>query len=125
VRGPKRASRDSGASSRAPTAGTASATPKPHRTTIATVRVAPSARPIPSTTEASTEIAIVNVAARPSAIPSGRRRPPVPAAESSAGSTGSTQGETAVPAPATNANTSRSVIGRQVSGAVIADPLRR
>ena len=35
-------------------------------------------------------------------MPSGRRRPPVAPAESAIGSTGSTQGETAVAAPATN-----------------------
>jgi hypothetical protein len=45
----------------------------------------------------------VNVAARPSTTPSGRRRPPVAPAESTAGSTGSTHGLSAVPAPATNA----------------------
>src|SRR5258707_12847806 len=37
-------------------------------------------------------------------MPSGRRRPPVAPAESTIGSTGSTQGESAVAAPATNPN---------------------
>ena len=39
--------------------------------------------------------------ASPATIPSGRRRPPVAPAESAIGSTGSTQGESAVAAPAT------------------------
>jgi hypothetical protein len=37
-------------------------------------------------------------------MPSGRRRPPAALAESSAGSTGSTHGVIAVPAPASSAN---------------------
>ena len=49
---------------------------------------------------ASATIAIVNVSARPSTIPSGRRRPPTALADSSAGTTGSTHGVIAVPAPA-------------------------
>ena len=48
----------------------------------------------------------VKVTARPSTIPSGRRRPPVAPADSSAGRTGSTHGLTAVPAPATRAKIS-------------------
>jgi hypothetical protein len=47
----------------------------------------------------------VNDSASPITTPSGRRRPPVTPAESASGSTGSTQGDTAVAAPATNANT--------------------
>jgi hypothetical protein len=50
----------------------------------------------------------VNVTARPMTIPSGRRRPPVAPADSSAGRIGSTHGETAVPAPAISANSTRS-----------------
>src|ERR1700761_3125551 len=38
----------------------------------------------------------------PATTPSGRRRPPVAPAESAIGSTGTTQGDTAVAAPATN-----------------------
>ena len=38
---------------------------------------------------------------RPVTTPSGRRRPPVTPAESAIGSTGTTQGDTAVAAPAT------------------------
>jgi hypothetical protein len=49
-------------------------------------------------------IVIANVVVSPSTIPSGRRVPPDPLADSIAGSTGSTQGETAVPAPTTTAN---------------------
>ena len=63
--------------------------------------------PTPSTTFASPTIVTVNVIASPSTIPSGRRRPPVAPALSSAGSTGSTQGLTAVPAPASSANRTR------------------
>jgi len=60
----------------------------------------------------STTIEIVNVTARPSTIPSGRRRPPTALADSRAGSTGSTQGVIAVPAPAIRANSiSRSIWG--------------
>ena len=50
-------------------------------------------------------IEIVNVSASPAMIPKGRRRPPTALADSSAGSTGSTHGVIAVPAPATSANT--------------------
>ena len=70
-------------------------------TTIATVRAALPARPTPWTSEARATIAIVNVMARPSTIPSGRRRPPAALAERIAGSTGRTQGVTAVAPPAT------------------------
>ena len=52
----------------------------------------------------------MNVTPRPSTIPSGRRRPPLPLADRIAGSTGSTHGVIAVPAPATNANTIRTII---------------
>ncbi len=45
-------------------------------------------------------MAKVNETASPTTIPSGRRRPPVAPAESAIGSTGSTHGESAVPAPA-------------------------
>jgi hypothetical protein len=43
------------------------------------------------------------VIASPTTIPIGRRRPPVALADRSAGTTGSTQGVIAVPAPATKA----------------------
>ena len=66
---------------------------------MASVRAAPLARPTPLTSWASATIAIVNVAARPSTIPTGRRRPPSALADSSAGTTGSTHGVIAVPAP--------------------------
>ena len=52
-------------------------------------------------------IVMAKVAVRPSTIPSGRRRPPEPLAESIAGRTGSTQGDTAVPAPTTMENARR------------------
>ena len=103
VFGPKRASRESGACTRCASPGMRRTTPKAIRTTIATVRVALVASPTPFTSCASATIAIVNVTASPSTIPSGRRRPPTALADSSAGSTGSTQGVIAVPAPATSA----------------------
>ncbi len=101
--GPNRASRERRASIRSPTAGTMSASPKAKRTTTATVRVAPSARPTPSTTVASSAIVTTNVIVSPVTMPSGRRFPPVALADSSAGRTGSTHGEMAVPAPASSA----------------------
>ena len=48
-------------------------------------------------------MAKANDAASPVTTPSGRRRPPVTPADSATGSTGSTQGDSAVAAPATNA----------------------
>src|SRR3954453_5884529 len=47
-------------------------------------------------------------------MPSGRRRPPVAPALSSAGSTGSTQGLSAVPAPAMKAKTTRSEMANRL-----------
>jgi hypothetical protein len=74
------------------------------------VRTAPPGRPTPSTSDASATIAIVKVAVSPVITPSGLRRPPLPAEASTAGSTGRTQGDSAVPAPATKANrTSRTI----------------
>ena len=55
-------------------------------------------------------IVIVCVSVSPATMPSGRRRPPVPLADSSAGRTGSTHGVIAVAAPATNAKASRRII---------------
>ena len=55
-------------------------------------RVTESPSPTPSTTLASPTIVTVKVIASPSTIPSGRRRPPVAPANSSAGRTGSTHG---------------------------------
>ena len=49
-------------------------------------------------------MANVNEITSPVITPAGRRRPPVTPAESTAGSTGSMHGESAVPAPATSAN---------------------
>ena len=73
------------------------------------MRSAPLPSPTPSTTLAKPDDVIANVVASPITIASGRRRPPVALADSSAGSTGSTHGEIAVPAPATNANRTSSV----------------
>ncbi len=53
----------------------------------------------------------VKGSARPSTRPSGRRRPPAALADRIAGSTGSTHGVIPVPAPATNANAMRTIIG--------------
>ena len=104
VRGPNRASRESGAWTRAARLGISSSSPNAISTTIAIVRAAPLARPTPLTSWASATIAIVNVVPSPSTIPSGRRRPPTALADSSAGRTGSTHGVIAVPAPAISAN---------------------
>jgi hypothetical protein len=114
-RGPSRDSRASGASRRAPSDGTATTTPKPMSTTTASVRVAPAPSPTPSTTLARPTMVTVKVAARPRAMPTGRRRPPVSPALSSAGSTGSTHGLSAVPAPATSAKSMRRTIAAGVS----------
>ena len=83
--------------------------PKPASTTTEIERSAPSPRPTPSTTFAKPATVIANVVASPITIAIGRRRPPVAPADRSAGRTGRTQGEIAVPAPATNANRRSSV----------------
>ena len=112
--GPNRARRESGASTRADSSGTSSTIPNPIRTITATVRAAPEASPTPLAIWASATIAIVNVTASPSTIPSGRRRPPTALADRSAGRTGSTHGVIAVPAPAINANNISSGIATQM-----------
>ena len=61
-------------------------------------------------------MAKVNESASPVTTPSGLRRPPVTPAESATGSTGSTQGDTAVAAPATNAKTISNATRRRVAG---------
>jgi len=116
VLGPNRARRESGACTRAATSGMSSTTPNPIRTTTASVRAAPLANPTPLTSWASATIAIVNVAPRPSTMPSGRRRPPTALADRSAGRTGRTHGVIAVPAPATKANTISRSIGPDDAG---------
>ena len=89
---------------RSPIAGTSSETPKPKSTTIAIVRAMSSGSPSASITYTRATVAKVKESARPVTTPSGLRRPPVTPTESTAGRIGSTQGESAVPAPATNAN---------------------
>ena len=111
VRGPNRASRESGACTRAASSGISSTAPNAISTTIASVLAAPLASPTPFTSWASATIAIVNELASPITIPSGRRRPPTALADSSAGSTGSTHGVIAVPAPAIRAKSNNSGIG--------------
>src|SRR4051794_16736839 len=106
-RGPYRDSRASGASSAAATRGNSSAMPNPASTRTATKRSGSVPRPTPPTTSATPTIVIVNVAESPRTTPSGRRRPPAPPADSTAGRTGSTHGLKAVPAPARNAKASR------------------
>ena len=81
----------SGRSIASPSRGQISATPNTANTATATARTVPEARPTPSITVASATTASVWHATSPSAIPAGRRRPPVALADSSAGSTGSTQ----------------------------------
>ena len=115
VLGPNRASRDSGACTRCASSGISSTSPNTISTTIANVARAAGASPTPLTSCASATIAIVKVTASPSTIPSGRRRPPTALAASSAGSTGSTQGVIAVPAPAISANSSSRIIASQES----------
>src|SRR3954453_850842 len=106
-RGPYRDSRASGASSAAATRGNSSAMPNPASTRTATKRSGSVPRPTPPTTSATPTIVIVNVAESRRTTPSGRRRPPAPPADSTAGRTGSTHGLSAVPAPARNAKASR------------------
>src|SRR3954453_2485801 len=126
VRGPKRERRLSGASSRAATCGKSSDSPKPASTTSAITRTPLPATPTPFTSEASATTAIVNVRARPSTIPTGRRRPPTAPADSSAGSTGSTHGDTAVAAPATIAKSvSTSIVATNHGGRQVAKRLNR
>src|SRR5436190_2156533 len=108
-RGPRRASRDSGASMRAAIPGASIASPKASSTAIATSRRGSDPSPTPSTTLATPTTVMVKVIERPSTMPSGRRRPPRPPADSSAGSTGSTHGDRAVPAPASSANATRTI----------------
>jgi hypothetical protein len=66
-------------------------------------------------------IVIVNVTISPSTTPSGLRRPLAPAADSSAGSTGSTHGDSAVPAPARTAKMIRISMGlrKEASAALL------
>ena len=92
VLGPNRANRESGAWMRSASSGISSTKPNATSTIIASERAAPLARPTPVTSWPSATIAIVNVTARPSTIPIGRRRPPSALADSSAGTTGRTQG---------------------------------
>src|SRR6185503_3603753 len=75
--------------------------------------------PTPSITLAKPATVIANVVASPMTIASGRRRPPVAPADSSAGSTGSTHGEIEVPAPAKNANSTSSVTRLRVDPTVV------
>ena len=108
--GPKRVSRVNGRSTTSARRGQIRAAPNSTSAAMASVRVNPFARPTPSITEAMPTIAITNVTVSPLITPSGRRRPPVALAESSAGRTGSTQGVSAVPAPASTANATRRAI---------------
>ena len=85
-------------------------TPNSASTTIDAVRRTPSPTPTPSTTEAMPTIVMTCVSVSPVTIPTGRRRPPVPLADSSAGRTGSTHGVIAVAAPARKAKASRRII---------------
>ncbi len=108
---PNAANRESRASSRSPIAGTSSTMPVASSTTTAMSRNGSEPSPTPPTTFAIPTIVTVNVIISPSTTPSGRRRPPTPPEASSAGSTGSTQGESAVPAPARMAKRIRISMG--------------
>ena len=81
-------------------------------TAIASVRTNPFGSPSAEMTYTSATDANVKLSARPVTTPSGRRRPPVAPAESATGRTGSTQGDTAVAAPATSANASNTIMTR-------------
>ena len=72
---------------------------------MATLRSRSPGRPSASITYTSATVAKANDRARPQTTPSGRRGPPVRPADSATGSTGSTHGDNAVAAPATNAKT--------------------
>ena len=82
---------------------------------MASVRRKSFGRPMASITYTSATIANVNETTSPTITPAGRRRPPVTPAESTAGNTGSTHGESAVPAPATNANPIRRTTSASLS----------
>src|SRR4051794_24730551 len=62
-------------------------------------------------------MAKANESVSPVTIPSGRRRPPVSPAESTTGSTGRTHGDTAVAAPAANANAISATTVHSLAGA--------
>ena len=95
--------RDRRASMRSARPGTISARPITSSTATAKSRSGSEPSPTPPTTLAMPTIVIVNVTISPTTTPSGRRRPPTAVADSSAGSTGSTHGDSAVPAPARTA----------------------
>ena len=84
--------------------------PKPSSTTIATLRSRSSGSPSAEIRYTSATVENVNEATSPATIPSGRLRPPEAPAANTTGSTGSTQGDSAVPAPATNPKTISSSI---------------
>ena len=86
-------------------------------TATATSRSGSEPSPTPPTTLAMPTIVTVNVTISPSTTPSGRRRPPTPAADSMAGRTGSTHGDSAVPAPARTAKRIRISIGKREASA--------
>ncbi len=76
----------------------------------ATSRSGSEPKPTPSTTSATPTIVTVKVTVKPITTPSGLRLPPTPPEASRAGSTGSTQGDSAVPAPARTANPIKTII---------------
>lgn len=90
--------------------GTSRTIPTSTRVTIAMYRFTLSGSPSAEMTYARTTTEIVNVATRPTTIPSGRRRPPDAPPASTIGRTGRTHGETAVAAPATKPKRMRSSI---------------
>jgi hypothetical protein len=76
---------------------------------MASVRNSLSGSPSAESRYTSATVANVNDSTSPVTTPSGRRPPPVAPAASATGRTGSTHGDTAVAAPATNANSTSSV----------------
>ena len=83
-----------------PRAGTSSATPATPSSPMAMLRSRSWGRPSAERTREASRVKITKATASPTAMPNGRRRPPVVDAAATTGSTGSTQGERNVASPA-------------------------
>ena len=110
---PSAATRERRASRRSASPGTINARPDASSTPTATSRKGSEPRPTPFTTPATPTIVTVKVTVSPITTPSGLRLPPTPPEANRAGSTGSTHGDSAVPAPASTANPIRISISPQ------------
>ena len=89
--------------SHSPIAGTSRATPATARSAIARLRSRSCGSPSACSTREASSVKMTNATARPTAMPRGRRRPPVVDAAATTGNTGSTHGERKVARPATAA----------------------